>query len=518
MTNVRDSVIDFLRRTGMTVMFGNPGSTELPLYRDWPEDFRYVLGLQESAVLSMADGYAQATGNAAIVNLHSAAGLGHAMGALVTAYKNQTPLIVTAGQQARSLLLAEPFLGAIDATLMPKPYVKWACEPARGEDVPKALARAYAIAMSAPRGPVFVSLPVDDWEATCDPVSVLTVHGAPTISEEALQAAAEKIGAGKNPALVVGGELDRCGGWDAAVAFAEKLACPVWAAPMSPRCSFPESHRQFAGFLRADETSVSDALAAHDLVIVAGGPAFTYHFEQPAPGGMKAEILQITNDPNTASYTQEGTAIIGDAGAALAKLVELIDARPAFEGRARPAPAGLNEDVLTSALAVELVQDMRPKDSLVAEEAPSARGEVQKRLRIDQPGSFFATASGGLGFSGSAAVGLALAQPDRRTVALLGDGSSLYTIQALWSAAQEGVPVTYVILSNGGYEALKGIARRWQTPSVGTDLNGLDFVSLAKGFGLPAKRAATAAELRDALGEAFTLPGPSLIDVVVKDD
>ncbi|PQA86941.1 benzoylformate decarboxylase [Hyphococcus luteus] len=517
MTNVRDSVIDFLRQTGMTVMFGNPGSTELPLYRDWPEDFRYVLGLQESAVLSIADGYAQGTGKAAIVNLHSAAGLGHAMGSLVTAYKNQTPLIVTAGQQARSLLLAEPFLGAVDATEMPKPYVKWACEPARAEDVPKVLARAYAIAMTAPRGPVFVSLPVDDWEAPCELVSPLAIHGAPEPGPGAIKEAARKIAASKKPVMVAGPEIDRCGGWAAAVAFAEKLACPVWASPMSPRCSFPESHAQFAGFLRADETSVAEALSDHDLAIVIGGPAFTYHFEQPMAGGFDKDILQITNDPNTASYTQRGTAIIGDVAAAMEKLTEMSEARAAFPGTARPAAEPPSESELTSVLAVSILQEMRPANALIAEEAPSARGDVQNRLRIDKPESFFATASGGLGFAGSAAVGLALAKPDRRVIALLGDGSSLYTIQALWSAAQECAPVTYVILSNGGYEALKGIARRWQTPSVGTDLPDLDFIALAKGFGMPACRAQSAADLREALDKTFALPGPSLVDVVVSD-
>lgn len=517
MPNVRDSVIDFLRQTGMTVMFGNPGSTELPLYRNWPEDFRYVLGLQESAVLSMADGYAQASGKAAIVNLHSAAGLGHAMGSLVTAYKNQTPLIVTAGQQARSLLLAEPFLGASDATAMPKPYVKWACEPARAEGVPKALARAYAIAMTAPRGPVFVSLPVDDWEAPCEKASMLAIHGAPEAGDEALREASKKIGVSKNPVIVAGPEIDRSDGWTAAVAFAEKLACPVWACPMSPRCSFPEIHMQFAGFLKADETSVAETLAAYDLVIVIGGPAFTYHFEHPLAGGFNKDILQITNDPNTASYTPRGTALIGDVAAAMQKLTEMIHARPSFSGSARPPASPPPAGGLTTAMAVSIIEELRPVDAMIAEEAPSARGEVQNRLRVNRPASFFATASGGLGFAGSAAVGLALANPDRRTIALLGDGSSLYTIQALWSAAQERAAVTYIILSNGGYEALKGIARRWQTPSVGTDLPDLDFISLAKGFGLSASRAQSAEQLREALGKAFALPGPSLIDVTLSD-
>lgn len=162
MPSVREITIGLLRELGMTTIFGNPGSTELPMFRDFPEDFRYVMGLQESVVLGMADGFAQGTRNAAIVNLHSSAGVGHSLGNLFTAYKNQTPLVVTAGQQARSILPYEPFLFAERATEFPQPFVKWSCEPARAQDVPAAIARAYAVAMEPPYGPTFVSIPIDD--------------------------------------------------------------------------------------------------------------------------------------------------------------------------------------------------------------------------------------------------------------------------------------------------------------------------------------------------------------------
>lgn len=517
MASVRDSIIDFMRRTGMTVMFGNPGSTELPLYRDWPADFQYILGLQESAVLSMADGYAQASGRAAIVNLHSAAGLGHAMGSLVTAYKNQTPLVITAGQQARSLLLGEPFLGAIDAETMPRPYVKWACEPASAAEAPRALARAYAIAMTAPRGPVFVSIPVDDWDNPADLLPELALHGTPIADPQVITTAAAQINASKKPVIVAGPETDRSGGWGETVALAEKLACPVWMSPMASRCSFPESHSQFAGFLRADMANIASALRGHDLVIVLGAPAFTLHFETPTTNLLDAPILQFTNDPNVASYSTFGSAIVGDVAASVRSLSEQIERRGKFTGEARIKAPPTTDVRLCTAAVLDLIQELRPTDALIAEEAPSARPLIQDRLRIDTPASFFATASGGLGFAASAAVGLALAKPEKRTIAILGDGSALYTIQALWTAAQENAPVTYIILNNGGYEALKGIARQWQTPSVGTDLSGLDFVALAQGFGLHASRPATLAELRRVLTDAFASAGPSLIDVVLDD-
>src|SRR5687767_1338136 len=175
LTTVREATLALLRHFGMTTVFGNPGSTELPLFLDFPSDFRYVLGLQESVVVGMADGYAQATRNAAIINLHSAAGVGHAMGNIFTAFRNRTPLVITAGQQARSILPYEPFLFASQATRLPEPYVKWSCEPARGDDVPAAIARAYHVAMQAPCGPTFVSIPVDDWDRTSEPLVKRTV-------------------------------------------------------------------------------------------------------------------------------------------------------------------------------------------------------------------------------------------------------------------------------------------------------------------------------------------------------
>src|SRR5690606_7743064 len=186
---VREAVIELLRSFGLTTVFGNPGSTELPMFRDFPDDFRYVLGLQESVVVGMADGFAQATRNAALANLHSAAGVGHAMGNIFTAYKNRTPLVITVGQQARSILPYEPFLFSQQAAELPKPYVKWSNEPARAEDVPAALARAYHIAMQPPRGPTFVSIPVDDWDRMTEAPAAHRVtqalHPDPTVLAEA---------------------------------------------------------------------------------------------------------------------------------------------------------------------------------------------------------------------------------------------------------------------------------------------------------------------------------------------
>lgn len=214
MTTVRESVLHLLRDLGIRKIFGNPGSTELPLFRDFPEDFEYVLGLVESVVVGMADGHAQATRNAAFVNLHSAAGVGHAMGNIFTAFKNRTPLVITAGQQARSILPYEPFLFSSQATELPKPYVKWSIEPARAADVPHAIARAYYIAMQEPQGPVFVSIPADDWDQPAPRITPRVVSTNVRPAAQVLDRIGEALDACRRPAFVVGPAIDRSGAWN----------------------------------------------------------------------------------------------------------------------------------------------------------------------------------------------------------------------------------------------------------------------------------------------------------------
>ena len=251
MLTVRDAVIDLLRRFEMTSIFANPGSTELPLFRGFPDDFRYVLGLQEAVCVGMADGYAQATGNAAFINLHSAAGVGNAMGNLFTAFKNRTPLVVTAGQQARAILPYDPFLASREATELPKPYVKWSVEPARAEDVPLAIARAYYLAMTPPRGPVFVSVPADDWDRPAELAPTRIVARDMRPDPAVLAQIGDLLDAAERPVFVVGAAVDRAGAFHEAVRLAERHQAPVFAAPMSGRCSFPEDHPLFQGFLPA---------------------------------------------------------------------------------------------------------------------------------------------------------------------------------------------------------------------------------------------------------------------------
>src|SRR4249920_887823 len=318
---VKDATFSLLRAFGIKKVFGNPGSTELPFLADWPGDIDYVLGLQEAAVIGMADGYAQATRNAGFVNLHSAAGVGNALGNIYTAHRNQTPLVITAGQQARSILPLQAFLQAERASEFPRPYVKYSVEPARAEDVPAAIARAYYVAMQPPCGPTFVSIPIDDWTRPTQPVEARRVSRELGPDPEAMKALVAALSASKRPALVVGPAVDRAEAVELMVRVAERAKAAVWVSPFSARCSFPERHPQFAGFLHASPGQLSDALRAHDLVVVIGAPVFAFHVEGHASIFDGATTLfQITDDPTSAAISPVGTSIIATMKPALTML------------------------------------------------------------------------------------------------------------------------------------------------------------------------------------------------------
>ena len=519
MPTVREAVMNLWRELGMTTIFGNPGSTELPLFRDFPADFRYVLGLQESIVVGMADGYAQATGNAAVVNLHSAAGVGHAMGNIFTAYRNRTPLVITAGQQARSILPYEPFLFADEPAELPKPYVKWATQPARAEDVPAALARAYYLAMQEPCGPTFVSIPVDDWDRTTDIVPKRTVSRSLHPDPAMVTSIARKLDACTRPAIVVGPGSDRDGAWDDVVSLAERHEALVWVSPMSPRCSFPERHRLFAGFLPAIREQIVQRLQGHDLILALGAPVFTYHIEGFGPHVPEgAELVQMIGDPGVAAWTPLGTAIVCNVQHGVHAILEHSHPPSRSAASGRPAPPRVTADTRISiAYLMQTLADIRPADSILVEESPSSRRTMQMYLPIERPRSFFTCASGGLGHSLPASVGVALAKSaTNRVIGLFGDGSAMYSIQALWSAADLNLPLTVVIVNNGGYAALSEFTEHFNVKEpLGTKLPGIDFVGIARSLGCEAARVNKPEELRLALCAALKSTKPHLVDVII---
>jgi benzoylformate decarboxylase len=515
---VRQATLDLLRAFGIEKVFGNPGSTELPFLSDWPDDIDYVLGLQEASVVGMADGYAQATRNAGFVNLHSAAGLGNALGNIYTAHRNQTPLVITAGQQARSILPLQAFLYAERAAEFPRPYVKFSVEPARAEDVPAAIARAYYVAMQPPCGPAFVSVPVDDWTHPAQPIEARNLSREIGPDPDAIKSLAIALSASKRPALVVGPGVDRAQAVDLMVRLAEKTKAAVWVSPFSARCSFPERHPQFTGFLHASPGQLSDALREHDLVVVIGAPVFTFHVEGHASIFDGATtIFQITDDPDAAAISPVGSSIVATMKPALNMLLGLLGEtrRAAPAGRVLP-PAPAAGDPIPVEFLLHALSTTMPDDAVLVEEAPSHRPAMQKFMPMRGQDSFYTMASGGLGYGLPAAVGMALGKPGIRTVCLIGDGSAMYSIQALWTAAQRKLPLTVVVINNAGYGAMRSFSQVMQVRNVpGLDLPDIDFVKIAQGLGCDAMRVAKSSELKPSLTRGLSYKGVTLIEVVV---
>jgi benzoylformate decarboxylase len=515
---VKQATFGLLRAFGIQKVFGNPGSTELPFLSDWPEDIDYVLGLQEASVIGMADGYAQATRNAAFVNLHSAAGVGNALGNIFTAYRNQTPLVISAGQQARSILPLQPFLFAERASEFPRPYVKFAIEPARAEDVPAAIARAYYTAMQRPCGPTFVSVPIDDWTKSAQPIEARSVTRELSPDPDAIRGLAEALATSERPAFVVGPGVDRARAVDLIVRLAEKTRASVWVSPFSARCSFPERHPQFAGHLHASPGQLSEALRGHDLVVVIGAPVFTFHVEGDAAiFDGTTTLFQITDDPEAAAVTPAGTSIIATMKPALAALIEMTGetTRAMPKGRVLP-PAPAASDPIKAEFLLHSLSLAMPDDAVLVEEAPSHRPTMHQFMPMAGADSFYTMASGGLGHGLPAAVGIALGRPNVRTVCLIGDGSAMYSIQALWTAAHRQLPLTVIVINNEGYGAMRAFSQVMQVRNVpGLDMPGIDFVKIAEGMGCETMRVTKSSELAGALKRGLAHKGTSLVEVMV---
>ncbi|WP_367108755.1 benzoylformate decarboxylase [uncultured Psychrobacter sp.] len=519
---VHDVVYDLMRKLGMTKVFGNPGSTELNFLTNFPEDFEYVLALQEASAVAMADGYAQATGNAAFINLHSAAGVGNGLGNVFTAYRNHTPLVITAGQQARSILELDPYLAAMDAAEFPKPYVKWSIEPASAEEVPRAIAKAYEIAMQHPRGPTFVSIPSDDWDKPAVMPAYSKVIGGSIPSPDAMDQLVQSIKDSQNFALVVGSDIDRQGAFNLAVDLAECLQAPVYEAPNSSRASFPEDHLLFAGFLPALPDKLSDKLADYDVVLVIGAPVFTIHIEGDMPlYDSDTKLYQITADPMYAASASNTTTLIGTITESITALLEKLpksDLNPVTEPMRPAAPEVEAVTPISINYALKVLSEERTKDSIITEEAPSHRPAIQRYLPITQPNGFYTMASGGLGYSLPASVGVALAT-DKRVICVIGDGSSMYSIQAIWTAVRHNLPITIVVLNNFGYGAMRDFSKILGSQAVpGLDIKGIDYVQLAQSMGADGVRIDNHEKLAEAYQTAMTKEGCYLIDVVIDPD
>jgi len=517
-TTVREATYQVLHDLGMHKIFGNPGSSELPFLKDMPPGFEYILALHERVAAGMAIGYALGKGEAAFVNLHSIASAGNGLSALIDAYQGQVPLVVTTGQQDRRQILAEPFLVSRAAEVV-KPYVKWSLEPLRPEDVPSAIARGYHLAMQPPRGPVFISVPMDDWNKPCQPVIARKVTQTVLPDPASLDEVVRAIDASRKLALITGAQIEQDGAWNDVIALAERLNADVFAEPIASRWAFPRSHRLFRGGLLPAQRPLSDQLAGYDTVVVLGAPVFLYYAFVPGdPIKPGTKLFQITNSPLDATAALAGTSIVGNVAVAARYLVSRVKPVERSLAPCPPQPEPGAEYPITTAYLFHTLNKVMPRDAVISEECPSSKGDLDRYVKLDCPGSFYSVRTGILGFGLPAAVGLQMAHEKRRVVCPVGDGSAQYSIQALWSAVQYRAPVVFIVIRNGDYSALRGFRDFTNVGKnvPGIDIPGIDAVKIAQGYGMEAREVDRPEDLEPALREAFAANAPRLISVNVQ--
>jgi benzoylformate decarboxylase len=544
----RQAFIKLLLDEGVTHMFGNPGTTELAIMEAVPQfpELTYVLGLQESIVVGMADGFARASGKLTACNLHCAPGLGHAMGAIYSAKFSGSPIIITAGQYEVGYGLQEPLLYD-DLVPIAAPLVKWSFEVTRIEDLPRVIRRAAKIAMTAPTGPVFISLPgsVLDEEAEIDFGFPTRVDSDMRPSDEMLKQLAERLLQAKKPVMIAGREIANQDVFAEACELAELLGAAVYQESVPYNARYPNTHPTCMGDLTRNQKRVRQTLEAYDFMLCLGADLLRMSPKsdvEPLPPELPVMHISERDWELGKNYSTE-YAIRANVKETLLALLPVLRAmrsqQYAEQASARLADiatrnwsancAKVRQDVQASAAAMPIDQrylvkqlvDVLPKDVIVVDETLTAAPAIGAMLPADNPQAYYGLASGGLGFGMPGAVGVSLAQPDRPVVATIGDGSSMYGIQALWTAAHFKLPITYVIINNRSYRIIKERlqAMRGTDQFVAMDMNdpAIDFVAVAEGLGMHAVRITDPAKLTEALKSAIASGVPNLVEVVVAD-
>ncbi len=479
-----------------------------------------MLALHEGSVVGLATGYATATDRPALVVLHTTAGLGNAVGALATARVNRTPLVVLVGQQDRRHLASRPFLAG-DLDGLAGSYPVWWSSPSRPQDVPGALDRAFHEATAA-RGPAVVTVPSDDWAAEADPralPSPVVVRRGLRPDDGSVRELATHLAAARSPVLVVGADADSAPAWAALVELAERLDLPVHQEAFAARAGFPQDHPLFVGHLPPDRAALRATLAGHDLVLVVGAPVFRQY--QYAPGELVepgTTVLLVSDDAEDVHHSRADLAVLADPAATVAALTAALPTTPRERNpraaRARegsPHGARLDAPTVFTALAARL-----PADAVVVEETPSSRPDLHRLVPARAPLGFLSAAQGGLGFGVPASIGVRMGAPDRPVVAVVGDGSTLYGVQALWSAAHYGVGVLVLVLDNGRYAIMDRLAAAAGGKAPWPGFDEVDVAAVARGLGCPAQRVGTVDELTGVLDEVVPgLAGRTAPHVVV---
>jgi benzoylformate decarboxylase len=548
----RQVFMDSLVAHGVDHIFGNPGTTESPLLdalSDYPS-IKYRVALHEGVAVGAAGYYAQASGKTGIVNLHVAPGLGNGIGMAFCALRANTPLIITAGQQDTRLRLSDPVLGH-DLVAMARPVTKWSVQVERADEFALIMRRAFKIANEGPAGPVFVGLPIDvmEQETQIGAAAAGPLHRGQVPSAEAVQAAARVLAAANAPVIVCGDDVGRSHAAPALVQLAETIGASVWYEGIRGQASFPTSHANARAGLPPDAEGIRSALEGADLVLLVGGPFFEdvwYAPGSPIPAGAKVVQIEATgerlayNFPLTLGLAGDLSATIGAVVMALASAGSANDRSAAVrrntahaEAKNRDAEAqksrlqkAWDRTPTSMARAMAEIRAGTPKDAVVVDESITASIDLARTFDFDTPGSFFSGRGGGIGQGLAGAIGVQVALPDKPVLCISGDGSAMYSIQALWSAAHHDLPIVFVILANREYRILKHNLDAYRTrfdarsnkPYAQMDLTGpqIGFVDLARGMGVAGTLVTKSDGIRGAVAAAFASGKPHVVEIAIE--
>ena len=547
----KEALAQMLIAEGLDYVFGNPGTSESPLLdvlQDYPQ-LKYVQALQEGTAVGMADGYARATGKPSFANIHIAGGLANGISALYNAYRGGTPLILTAGNSDSRSFMADPSLSG-DLVAMTAQYTKWSAEILHASDVPIAVRRAFKEAKTPPTGPVFLSFP---WDSMDDIADVEIAPSSPGYfrtrpDRDAVARASELLSQAENPVIVVGDRVAQSGAVPQMTRLAEQLGAKVYAAALA-EVNFPTGHPLFAGVLNLNNPATSELFAGADVVLAVGANVFNsfLYIDRPFLGPSTKLVHLDSNAAQVERIYSTEVGILADPGAGLEELTDALEqdmSAPAKEAAATRTAAFAEErrqadenyrrrldasrgqqPMAVDRMMHELAQAV-PPDTIVADESITSRPSVMQAFNFDQPGSLFVLRGGALGWAMPGALGVQLANPDRPVLAIVGDGSSLYTVQALWTAARYNIPVVYAICNNRSYQILKVnmdiYLRRMlddqerKSEFVGMDFaNPLNLAGIAEAMGVAGKTVKDPEEIGPAVRQAFDSGKPAVLDVSI---
>lgn len=546
----RQAIMDIFQSEGVTFIFGNPGTTELgflDILQDYPQ-IQYITALHEGVALGIAQMYATASGKTGVVNLHVAPGLGNALGSLYNAMIGKTPLIVTAGQQDSRMLVREPILSH-DLVSMAKPLTKWSVQLQHVEEIPVVLPRAFKIAQDPPRGPVFIALPgnIIDQQANLvlPPVSLPYRRSRP--DPQGLSAAAERLASANNPLIICGAGVAASQANDELIQIAESLGAQVWNTVLMETLNFPLTHPQFRGELPAEYPAIRRALDDADVVLAVGANLFDevfYAEGPPLPEG--CALIQIDNSAWEIGKNLPVTVgLLADPKLALQELAEVLlpkltqhskslaaARRSAMEQQkqqevqrqTKRAADRWEQSPIATARLMATLGDCLPDNVVIYNESITAGNDLVRSIPLVAHGSLFGNQGGGIGQGLPGALGIKLANPGRPVVAIIGDGSAMYTVQSFWTAAHHRIPVVYIILNNQSYRILKYNMNRYRRtigappgrpyPSMDLTQPALDFIEIAHGMGIAGRRIADPDDIQPAVQEALSADAPFILEVI----